>query len=124
MTAQSAKPIRVGNVVRGCSLALLCMAASLARADMDCTGTLTAVLMYSDGSVLIRSSWRNDYTRLCGTQDGVVATEVCLAWYGAAIKAKADNKTVSVYYYGTPSSSCATLPTYNNTPKPAYFGFL
>jgi hypothetical protein len=111
-----------GNATYGFTIVLLLLASSMARADLSCSGKITAVLLYSDGSVLIGNNWRNDYTKICDTQGGSVPTEVCLAWYGAALKARAENTTVGVYYYGTPSSSCATLPIYSNTPPPAYFG--
>jgi hypothetical protein len=44
-----------------------------------------------------------------------------LAWYGAALKARADDTTVSIYY-ATNSYTCATLPTYGSSIVPVYIG--
>jgi hypothetical protein len=97
---------------------LLCTAA---QADISCAGTLSAVLLYSDGSVMIQGSWRNDLTMICNTRNnfGGIDTPTCLAWYGAAVKASQSHVTVGTYYSGD-TYTCANLPTYHNSPPPVY----
>jgi hypothetical protein len=97
---------------------LLCTAA---QADISCAGTLSAVLLYSDGSVMIQGSSRNDLTMICNTQNnfGGIDTPTCLAWYGAAVKASQSHVTVGTYYSGD-TYTCANLPTYHNSPPPVY----
>jgi hypothetical protein len=114
--------LRLSRWVASGVVLLAGMMPTLAQAELSCSGKINAVLLYNDGSVLVGASWRNDYVKLCNTQDGAVPSEVCLGWYAAALKARAENTTVGVHYYGTPAASCITLPTYNNTPAPAYFG--
>ena len=103
--------------VLACAL-LLC---SVARADISCSGTLGGVLMYSDGTVLIYSSWRNDWTMICNTQNGFggVDTATCLSWYAAAVKSAQSHVTVGTYYNGN-AYTCANLPTYESTPPTVY----
>jgi hypothetical protein len=97
---------------------LLCTAA---RADISCGGTLSAVLLYADGSVMIQGTWRNDLTIICNTQNnfGGIDTSICLAWYGAAVKASQSHVGVGIYYTGD-TYTCANLPTYHNSPPPVY----
>ena len=98
---------------------LLC---ATARADITCSGTLGGVILYADGSVMIDASWRNDWTMICNTQNGIggVDTPTCLAWYGAAVKSSQGHVSVGTYYSGD-TYTCANLPTYHNTPPPVYF---
>jgi hypothetical protein len=111
-------------VLRRLAIALaLTTVTRIAAADIYCTGTVQYVLLYGDGTVSLVGSWRGDYTVLCNTNGtwGNIATEICLAWYGTAVKAAAESKHVAVYY--SPSSyTCATLPTYGSSSVPYYFG--
>lgn len=107
------------KLIVGVTLALFSLQS---HAVTDCSGTVIRALLYSDGSVNILSSWRNDYTYICNTNGtfGGVAPEICLAWYATALKAIASNKQVNIYYQAT--HACATLPIYSSAPVPTYFG--
>jgi hypothetical protein len=101
--------------------ASLAGAAAIAS-PINCQGTVLDALLYADGSVNIRGSWRSDFTFVCNTNGtfGGVATEVCLSWYATAVKAISLGKTLQVYYNTT--YTCATLPTYGSSPVPVYIG--
>lgn len=92
-----------------------------ARADISCTGTVSEVILYADGTVMIQGSWRNDLTMICNTQNnfGGIDTSTCLAWYGAAVKASQSHVTVGTYYTGS-TYTCANLPVYGSSPPPVY----
>jgi hypothetical protein len=127
MVVSSLQRFGLIRITAGLVMSMVGMIPSPAHADLYCTGKITSVLMYNDGSVMVVGSWRNDLTKLCNTQDGTVPTEVCVSWYAAALKARTENSTVSVYYYGpsgSPAASCAALPTYGATPLTAYFGVI
>lgn len=95
-------------------------------ADLYCSGKVTGVLLYQDGYVMIYGSWRNDWTYVCNTQGswGTASTEVCLAWYGALLKAKSENTTVQVWYPNENSYGCNALPTYSTSRVPGYVAML
>lgn len=103
-------------------LAVCCVFNGGARADIYCSGTISEVLMYASGSVLILSSWRGDWTEICNTQGsfGGIDGASCLAWYGAAVKAAASQMQAGVYYSGN-AYTCANLPTYDSSLVPVYF---
>lgn len=89
---------------------------------VDCRGTVNQVLLYADGTLNVLGSWRGDFTFLCNTNGtiGNVPTEVCLGWYALLTKAKADNLSVTVYYFT--NTACNALPTYASAPVPVYVG--
>src|ERR1700710_96690 len=105
-------------------VSLLAVAFALpAKADqLWCQGTIQAVLMYSDGRVMIVGSWRQDYTQMCTTQGswGGISTETCLSWYGAAIKARADHSNVTLNYSNAQGFTCSNVPTYGSSLVPGY----
>ncbi len=90
-------------------------------ADIFCNGTVSAVYVSSDGSVVFSGSYRNDYTQACnvhGIWQGITS-ETCFTWYSALLAAKVHGKQV-VVQYSTPSYTCATLPTYAFALMPNY----
>ena len=93
-----------------------------APAATDCHGTVTNALLYGDGSLNVRGSWRGDFTVLCNTNGtfGGIPGEICLSWYATAIKSIETGKSANVYYAAT--YSCTALPTYWSSPVPTYFG--
>lgn len=95
---------------------------STAYATEYCYGKITNVAMYADGTVLIVGTWRGDYTTICSTQGtwGGIPAETCMAWYGAALKARADNTNVVMYYPNTNGATCSNIPTYGGSPAPGY----
>ena len=88
-----------------------------------CAGKVLNVLMYSNGTVMIVGSWRGDFTVLCSIQGdwGSIPSETCFAWYGAALKARADNSNVTIYYPSDQGYTCANMPTYGGALVPGYF---
>ena len=110
-------------------IGVLCMCVALlgfpilSRAAIDCTNTVKVALLYSDGSVNIFGSWRNDYTVICNVRGewGSVPAEVCLSWYATAVKAASEGKMLTLHY-ATTSYTCANLPTYSNSLVPLYVG--
>ena len=100
------------------------VASSMAHAAYQCTATLNAVLVYSDGTVNVNHSGRNDYTVVCNlnvTWKGV-PTSVCAAWTATLLQTKRANGSLQFYYDGT--SACSALPTYADAPAPVYIGML
>jgi hypothetical protein len=112
------------RMIRTVLCAALCcgiLLSTAAQADISCSGTLSGVLLYADGSVMIQGSWRGDWTMICNTQNnfGGIDTSTCLAWYGAAVKSSQGHVTVGTYYSGD-TYTCTNLPTYHNSPPPVY----
>jgi hypothetical protein len=105
----------------GLLLAFAAGSAETARADAYCSGTVQQYYVQYDGMLVIRSSWRNDWTALCSVQTPWrnVSTEACYTWVGTVTTAKVNNKTVGAYYVG--SYDCTTLATYESAPAPLYF---
>jgi len=100
--------------------ALIVFAVPAARADVWCSGSVLETLVYKDGGLMIRSSWRNDWTYICSMQSpwNGVATEACFSWYALVSSAKIHNKQIMALYVG--ESSCASIPTYGSSPAPVY----
>jgi hypothetical protein len=99
---------------------LLITAATPARADVYCQGSALEHLVYNDGTLMIRSTWRNDWTYLCSMQvpwKGV-STEACFSWFGLLTAARTHNKPIGIYYSG--DTACSALATYVGAPAPVY----
>lgn len=91
-------------------------------ADLTCTGTIDSSFMTSDGSVVIRGSWRSDYTQVCSvttTWNGV-PPDVCAGWAAKLDAAVSLSRSIQVHYYNTGALTCATLPIYSTAPGPYY----
>jgi len=99
---------------------MLAAAAAPAHADAYCAGTVLEHLVYNDGTFMIRSSWRNDWTHLCSMQAPWkgVSTESCYTWFGLVTAARTHNKPIGIYYVG--NFECATLATYGSAPTALY----
>lgn len=93
-----------------------------ALADFQCDAQVDNVLIYSDGSVNVKQSVRNDYTMICNlkTERLGVSTETCSIWAAMLLNFKNTGSQAQFYYSGT--GSCATLPTYTYSPAPLYIG--
>jgi hypothetical protein len=113
--------VRKFNTALSSTLACGWLLSATAQADISCSGTLSSVLLYADGTVMINSTWRNDWTMICNTQNGYGGIDIstCLAWYGAAVKASQSHVAVATYYAGN-TYTCANLPTYGSTPPTVY----
>jgi hypothetical protein len=100
---------------------LICGAQLAEAADQWCTGTIKSVLIDSAGQVLIKGSWRNDFTMVCSVVStwGSVTADTCKTWYTLATSARVSQIAMEVYYYNT-SYTCSTLPTWGSAPAPSY----
>ena len=86
-----------------------------------CQGSVVSVYVSEAGEVVFQPSYRADYTQVCslsGSWEGV-STETCYAWYSQLIAAKTHSRDVLLQYSVT-SQTCASLPTYGASLKPAY----
>jgi hypothetical protein len=91
-------------------------------ADFQCNAQVRNVLVYSDGSVNVYHTGRNDYTYICNLKEERlgVDTATCAIWTSMVLSLKKTANTAQFYYAG--SGSCATLPTYTASPAPKYIG--
>ena len=91
-------------------------------ADFQCNVQVRHVLVYSDGSVNIFHTGRNDYTYICNLKDERLGidTTTCALWTAMVLALKKNGNTAQFYYAG--SGSCGTLPTYTSSPAPKYIG--
>lgn len=94
-----------------------------AYADITCSGKVLTVLQYANGSVNVKTSYRNDYTYICNTVSNWkgISPDACRSMLSIALSAKAVDKNILVYYSGN-QFSCATIPKYTNSPSPVYVG--
>jgi hypothetical protein len=105
-------------------LAVACLlfisASSAARADVYCTGNILDHLVFNEGTLMIRGSWRNDWTYLCSMQTPWkgVATEACFTWFGLLTAARTHNKSIGIYYSG--DTPCSALANHGGAPAPLY----
>jgi hypothetical protein len=93
-----------------------------ALADFQCDAQVKNVLIYSDGSVNVKHSVRNDYTMICNLKIERlgVSTETCSMWTAMLLNFQKNASLAQFYYSGT--GSCATLPVYSYSPAPLYIG--
>jgi hypothetical protein len=94
-------------------------------ADIQCYGTVTDLLVYSDGTVNILTSYRNDYTNICNLQVARqgVDTFTCALWIGSIESARKLGQTIHVYYIDNGTGfSCATIPIHGAAPAPLFIG--
>jgi len=93
-----------------------------AFADYACNTTISAVLVYYDGTINLLHPARGDYTYVCNlnTPRLGIDTTTCAMWTALLLAARKNRSNVSIYYPGT--GSCATLPVYGNSPAPTYIG--
>ncbi|MGK6321315.1 hypothetical protein [Sphingomonas sp. DT-204] len=92
-------------------------------ADSFCgPATISEVLTYSDGSILIFAPWRGSYTMLCNVQTTWkgITPNTCFAWFSTVSTAVAQQKPILVFYYAAVGADCATMPNYANSLPPGY----
>jgi hypothetical protein len=101
-------------------VAAVIFALPTARADIYCSGTVLEHLVTADGTLMIRSSWRGDWTTVCGMQTSWngVTTEACFSWFALTTAAKVHAKQVGVYY--RVDVPCNAIGTYGSAPVPFY----
>jgi len=94
-------------------------------APITCHGTVGTLLVYGDGSVNMRASYRGNYTYICNlkTERNGVSITTCATWVGVIETARKMNQEIWSYYYTDSSfTSCADIPTYSASPAPVYIG--
>ena len=89
-----------------------------ALAAVDCSGTVFGKAVSDDGSILIRGTWRGDYTKICNikTDWNGITPDVCALWTAMADAAVTTGKSLYVQY--ATETSCATIPTWGQGPAP------
>jgi hypothetical protein len=83
-----------------------------------CKGKIENTYIEKNGNVHIRGTWRNHWTKICNTNDPDTVT--CSLWASYVVSAVKGNLDVTVNYQVSDGSTCATIQTYNNSPKPNY----
>jgi len=94
-------------------------------ASITCHGTVGPLLVYKDGSVNIRTSYRGNYTYICNlkAERQGVSIATCATWVGVIESARKLNQEILAYYtVDATFSSCADLPVYSASPAPVYIG--
>jgi len=91
-----------------------------AYAATSCNGAILSAHVSSDGSVLIRGSWRSDYTQICNISSiwKGIPLEVCALWAAKADAAIATGHSVTIYY--SADFACTAIPSYGTSPAPTY----
>ena len=97
---------------------------SPAFADFQCFGTIVDLLIYADGTVNIKTTYRNDYTNICNLQTTRQGVDpfTCALWVGAIESARKMNQSIHVYYQSNGEFSCTTIPIHGSSPAPVYIG--
>lgn len=105
------------------AILLLAMCSLSAQgANIWCNGTVSNLYVDSSDNVIIKGSWRNNYTRICNTQGvGGVSTVTCSLWASIITSSMTNNKNVLLMYDDRNGTmNCANIPTYSSAPKPHY----
>ena len=109
----------------GLALLLSTLAGVAMAADVQCNGSVSSLLIYTDGTVNILASWRSDYTHICNLKQVRKGVDplTCAMWVNAIESARKLSATIKTYYTDDGSfTSCADLPRYAAAPAPVYFG--
>src|SRR3954451_613963 len=111
-------------MMRSLFILLGLLVATSAKADIQCFGSVTDLLIYNDGEVNIQTTYRNSYTHICNlkvTRQGV-DTFTCALWVGLIESARKLNQTIHVYYSTNNGFTCETIPFFDQSPAPLYIG--
>lgn len=101
---------------------IICMVSFDVSATIYCSGKVRNIYINKSGDLIVRGSWRGDYTRFCnvnGTVDNVKAT-TCALWASYAATALKDKIKVYISYPDS-AGTCTTLAAYGNAVSPIYF---
>lgn len=99
------------------------LCAASASAAIWCSGKLAGVFINSTGDVVIKGSWRNEWTRICNLNEGPTTAVTCSLWASYAASAQQNNLSVTLRY-DTGAATCSEIPSYNGAPTPVYFMML
>ena len=103
------------------SFVIIMLVSAFASADY-CSGKVLGVYISHDADVIIKGSWRGDWTRICNLKSSSsVDVVTCSLWASYAANALQNKTDVTLLYNDGGATACATLPTYQSTPTPYYF---
>lgn len=93
-----------------------------AHAAFECMVKINNVLIYRDGSVNVHHTGHGGYTVVCNLNaDRLgVSPVTCAMW--AAMLQHIKKNSGNAHFYFDGEGSCATLPSYWNSPAPVYIG--
>lgn len=100
--------------VRMSCTTVIAVISSLAHAaTLQCDGKITDVRVWSDGSVMVKPTWRNDWVNVCRVNvfSNNIDPATCKALYTAAITAMQIKTDTTMYYGNTTAATCAAMPT-------------
>lgn len=116
--------MRISRPGPALAAAALCLSAggTAAHAQAYCVGSISAALTYSDGQVMIKSSWRNEWTDICNLNTAWkgVEAQTCWGWFAQLNEAVQRGRIVVIHYLSLEPSGCATMPIYRESPPPEY----
>lgn len=101
-------------VVRtGCAALIAVLSGFAAAGTLQCDGKITDVRVWSDGSVMVKPTWRNDWVNVCRVNvfSNNIDPATCKALYTAAITAMQIKTDTTMYYGNTTAATCAAMPT-------------
>ncbi len=91
-------------------------------ANIWCSGTISNAYVDSGNNLMIKGSWRNDYTRICKTDgSGEINTITCSLWFSIATSSMTNDKGVTLMYSDQGGTiDCTNIPSYSAAPIPKY----
>ncbi|WP_439535382.1 hypothetical protein [Methyloversatilis sp.] len=96
---------------------------TLQAATLTCSGTVTSVTAYADGSIFVKPSWNYNALQLCNatTVWKSVPLESCKRWHAQALLARSTRETMVVYYPSTATATtCVAIPAGSGADAPGY----
>lgn len=105
-----------------CTLVFFLMSQTSQAGNIWCSGTISNLYIDSGKNVIIKGSWRNEYTRICKTDGSFGAdTVTCSLWTSLATTSMIHNKSVRLMYNDQNGTvSCDNMPSYSYAPPPSY----
>lgn len=105
------------------SLLATLSAATAQAATLTCSGTVSSVTAYADGSIWIKPSWNSNAVQLCNASTvwKSVPLESCKRWHAQALLVRSTRETLVVYYASTAAAStCGAIPAGSGADAPGY----
>lgn len=91
-------------------------------AAYQCSVKVIQVLIYSNGTVNVMHSGRNNYTVICSldSNSGGVSPTTCAMWTAMLQSIKKKDGNATFYFNG--DGTCDTMNLYGDAPIPVYIG--
>jgi len=95
----------VASVVAG---VLISVASMPAGAAITCEGSVSSVLVFVDGLILIRPSWHAQHIPLCSTATawGGIGVQTCDRWHAQAQLAQSTQTVVRIEFPASAAAQC------------------